>query len=199
MHYWASPIEARLCEGQGVALVGAGNSAGQAAVYLASHVRKAALLARGGSLDASMSRYLVERIKALVRRKSLSWKRPGEISAICVGATAPAAWNNTPDPPSRSVHRRRPEYGLAGEMQRGAGGEGFRPHRSRPGLGGWCAGDEPQRRGCHRRRTVPARSNASRLPSANVPRHATLHTYLAQGGRHAFGSRYRQRKINGCC
>jgi thioredoxin reductase (NADPH) len=64
VHYWASPIEGRLCSGQEVALVGAGNSAGQAAVYLASHARKVALLARGGSLDASMSRYLVERIRA---------------------------------------------------------------------------------------------------------------------------------------
>ena len=64
VHYWASPIEARLCSGQEVALVGAGNSAGQAAVYLASHVRKVTLLARRGSLDATMSRYLVERIEA---------------------------------------------------------------------------------------------------------------------------------------
>ena len=64
MHYWASPIEARLCAGQEVALVGAGNSAGQAAVYLASQVRKVWLLARGGSLEATMSRYLVERIEA---------------------------------------------------------------------------------------------------------------------------------------
>ncbi|CCV10210.1 cyclic nucleotide-binding domain-containing thioredoxin-disulfide reductase [Mesorhizobium sp. STM 4661] len=64
VHYWASPIEARLCAGQEVALVGAGNSAGQAAVYLASHVGKVWLLARGESLDASMSRYLVERIRA---------------------------------------------------------------------------------------------------------------------------------------
>jgi len=63
-HYWASPIEARLCGGQQVALVGAGNSAGQAAVYLANHVKKVWLLARGGSLEASMSHYLVERIKA---------------------------------------------------------------------------------------------------------------------------------------
>ena len=47
VHYWASPIEARLCGGQEVALVGAGNSAGQAAVYLASQVRKVWLLARG--------------------------------------------------------------------------------------------------------------------------------------------------------
>jgi thioredoxin reductase (NADPH) len=64
VHYWASPIELRLCGGQEVALVGAGNSAGQAAVYLASHVKKVWLLARGRSLEASMSHYLVERIQA---------------------------------------------------------------------------------------------------------------------------------------
>ncbi|WFP77010.1 cyclic nucleotide-binding domain-containing thioredoxin-disulfide reductase [Mesorhizobium sp. WSM4906] len=64
VHYWASPIEARLCRDQEVALVGAGNSAGQAAVYLASQVRKVTLLARRDSLDATMSRYLVERIEA---------------------------------------------------------------------------------------------------------------------------------------
>jgi thioredoxin reductase (NADPH) len=65
VHYWASPIEARLCAGQEVALVGAGNSAGQAAVYLASQVRKVYLLVRGGGLAASMSRYLVDRIEGL--------------------------------------------------------------------------------------------------------------------------------------
>jgi thioredoxin reductase (NADPH) len=64
VHYWASPIEARLCGGQDVVLVGAGNSAGQAAVYLASHVKRVWLLARGRSLEASMSHYLVERINA---------------------------------------------------------------------------------------------------------------------------------------
>src|SRR5262249_22780063 len=64
VHYWASPIEARLCAGQEVALVGAGNSAGQAAVYLASQVEKVWLLMRGKSLSATMSRYLVDRIAA---------------------------------------------------------------------------------------------------------------------------------------
>ena len=64
VHYWASPIEARLCEGQEVALVGAGNSAGQAAVYLASQVSKVWLVVRGAGLGASMSSYLVERITA---------------------------------------------------------------------------------------------------------------------------------------
>lgn len=62
--YWASPIEARLCADQKVALVGGGNSAGQAAVFLSSHARKVYMMIRGGGLGASMSRYLIERIEA---------------------------------------------------------------------------------------------------------------------------------------
>jgi thioredoxin reductase (NADPH) len=62
--YWASPIEARLCSEQEVMLVGGGNSAGQAAVFLASHARKVHMVIRGGGLGASMSRYLIERIEA---------------------------------------------------------------------------------------------------------------------------------------
>jgi thioredoxin reductase (NADPH) len=65
VHYWASPLEAKLCAGQEVALVGAGNSAGQAVVYLASQVKKVWLLVRGPSLAAKMSRYLVDRIAGL--------------------------------------------------------------------------------------------------------------------------------------
>ena len=65
VHYWASPLEGKLCAGQEVALVGAGNSAGQAAVYLASRAAKVWLLVRGPDLEASMSRYLVERIAGL--------------------------------------------------------------------------------------------------------------------------------------
>lgn len=64
VHYWASPIEARLCAAQEVALVGAGNSAGQAAVYLASQARKVWMIVRGESLTATMSRYLCDRIAA---------------------------------------------------------------------------------------------------------------------------------------
>ncbi|HVN39383.1 MAG TPA: FAD-dependent oxidoreductase [Myxococcota bacterium] len=65
VHYWASPLEGKLCSGEEVALVGAGNSAGQAVVYLASQVQRLWLLVRGPSLEASMSRYLVDRIAAL--------------------------------------------------------------------------------------------------------------------------------------
>jgi thioredoxin reductase (NADPH) len=64
VHYWASPLEGRLCAEESIALVGAGNSAGQAAVYLASTAKKVTLLMRGKNLDATMSRYLVDRIAA---------------------------------------------------------------------------------------------------------------------------------------
>ena len=64
VHYWASPVEARLCKGEEVVLVGGGNSAGQAAVYLAGHVKRVHMLVRGKGLAESMSSYLVERIKA---------------------------------------------------------------------------------------------------------------------------------------
>jgi thioredoxin reductase (NADPH) len=62
--YWASPIEARLCAEQEIVLVGGGNSAGQAAVFLSGHARKVYMVIRGGGLGASMSRYLIERIEA---------------------------------------------------------------------------------------------------------------------------------------
>lgn len=65
VHYWASPLEAKLCAGREVALVGAGNSAGQAVVYLASQAAKVWLLVRGRDLAASMSRYLVDRLESL--------------------------------------------------------------------------------------------------------------------------------------
>jgi thioredoxin reductase (NADPH) len=65
VHYWASPVEGRLCAGQEVALVGGGNSAGQAVVYLAAQAAKVWLLVRGAGLEASMSHYLVERIGGL--------------------------------------------------------------------------------------------------------------------------------------
>ncbi|MEP7057873.1 MAG: FAD-dependent oxidoreductase [Caldimonas sp.] len=62
--YWASAIEAKMCADSHVALVGGGNSAGQAAVFLAQHAAKVSMLIRGPSLAASMSRYLIDRIEA---------------------------------------------------------------------------------------------------------------------------------------
>jgi thioredoxin reductase (NADPH) len=63
--YWASPIEANLCKGEEVVLVGAGNSAGQATVFLAPQVKHLHLVVRGPGLEASMSKYLIDRIASL--------------------------------------------------------------------------------------------------------------------------------------
>ncbi len=98
VHYWASPLEAKLCAAQEVALVGAGNSAGQAAVYLASQAAKVWLIVRGRSLEASMSRYLVDRIAGLPNvevvtraEKSPPWKAAVGRSRQSAGAgPAPA-------------------------------------------------------------------------------------------------------------
>ena len=54
--YWASTIEAQFCNQQPVALVGGGNSAGQAAVYLADSASKVYMMVRSGGLAATMSR-----------------------------------------------------------------------------------------------------------------------------------------------
>jgi thioredoxin reductase (NADPH) len=62
--YWASALEARMCAHSEVALVGGGNSAGQAAVFLARHASKVHVLVRGSGLASSMSRYLIDRIDA---------------------------------------------------------------------------------------------------------------------------------------
>jgi thioredoxin reductase (NADPH) len=64
IYYAAARMEARLCEGQEVIIVGGGNSAGQAAVYLADFARHVHVLVRSPSLAASMSTYLIRRIDA---------------------------------------------------------------------------------------------------------------------------------------
>jgi thioredoxin reductase (NADPH) len=62
--YWATPIEANLVQGRDIVLVGGGNSAGQAAVFLSGHARQVNLVIRAQNLAASMSRYLIDRIVA---------------------------------------------------------------------------------------------------------------------------------------
>ena len=62
--YWASALEAKLCASEEVAIIGGGNSAGQAAEFLADHTSRVHMLIRGEGLAASMSRYLIDRIAA---------------------------------------------------------------------------------------------------------------------------------------
>jgi thioredoxin reductase (NADPH) len=97
VHYWASPLEARLCAAQEVVLVGGGNSAGQAIVYLSGHAAKVWVLLRGPDIRAQMSRYLVDRIGQLAnvevvtranisalagsggRLESVTWRQNGSV------------------------------------------------------------------------------------------------------------------------
>lgn len=89
--YWASPVEARLCEGEEIALVGGGNSAGQAVAFMAPRVKHLHLVVRGYSLETSMSRYLIERIAALpnvtLHTRTEVTALQGDVSHGLTGAT----------------------------------------------------------------------------------------------------------------
>ncbi len=88
--YWASALEAKMCANSEVVLVGGGNSAGQAAVFLAEHATNVYVLIRGPGLAASMSRYLIDRIDATPNIKlrphteltQLHGDRSGGLSAV---------------------------------------------------------------------------------------------------------------------
>ncbi len=71
IHYGATAIEASLCENEEVVVVGGGNSAGQAAVFLSRSAKHVHVLTRGAGLAASMSDYLVGRITASPERITL--------------------------------------------------------------------------------------------------------------------------------
>ena len=64
VYYAATEMEARICRGAPVAVVGGGNSAGQAAIFLSQNGCWVTLVIRGADLEKSMSRYLVERVDA---------------------------------------------------------------------------------------------------------------------------------------
>jgi thioredoxin reductase (NADPH) len=64
IYYSATRLEGQLCVGQEVAIVGGGNSAGQAAVYLSQMAKHVQVLVRGPGLAESMSRYLIQRIES---------------------------------------------------------------------------------------------------------------------------------------
>jgi len=63
VYYAATQVEAQTCQGEPVAVVGGGNSAGQAAIFLANHVEHVSLLLRGTDIRAGMSQYLVNQVQ----------------------------------------------------------------------------------------------------------------------------------------
>ena len=78
IYYGASRNEASSMHGQDVMLIGAGNSAGQAALNFAGYARHVTLVVRGDSLEKSMSHYLIEQIKA---KSNISARRQSEVKA----------------------------------------------------------------------------------------------------------------------
>ncbi len=67
VYYAATPMEAQLCTGEEIAIVGGANSAGQAAVFLAESAKRVHMLIRSDGLSQTMSRYLISRIEAHAR------------------------------------------------------------------------------------------------------------------------------------
>ncbi len=92
--YWASPIEAKICAGQEVVLVGGGNSAGQAAVFLSGHARRVWMLVRGPGLAASMSRYLIERIEAIPNVTLLTGTEIAEVAGSRESGVESVTWRS---------------------------------------------------------------------------------------------------------
>ena len=86
--YWASLIEARLCAGEEVILVGGGNSAGQGAVFLSGHASKVRMMVRGPGLAESMSRYLIDRIAATPNIELMTETEIVALSGAAVGLEA---------------------------------------------------------------------------------------------------------------
>ncbi len=79
VYYGATYMEAQLCEGEDVVVIGGGNSAGQAAVYLSQTARKVYMLVRSGQLSDTMSRYLIQRIE---RNPSIELHYQTEITGL---------------------------------------------------------------------------------------------------------------------
>jgi thioredoxin reductase (NADPH) len=79
IYYGATQVEAQLCANDEVAVVGGGNSAGQAAMFLSAHAKHVHLLVRGPGLSQTMSRYLISRIEAC---KEITLRARTEIEAL---------------------------------------------------------------------------------------------------------------------
>ncbi|HEX4596478.1 MAG TPA: FAD-dependent oxidoreductase [Burkholderiaceae bacterium] len=93
--YWASAIEAQMCANVEIALVGGGNSAGQAAVYLAGHATKVMMLVRGAGLADSMSRYLIDRIGATSNIELRARTELEQLDGEAAGHLSAVSWRDT--------------------------------------------------------------------------------------------------------
>jgi thioredoxin reductase (NADPH) len=123
VYYGATFLEAQLCSGEEVIVVGGGNSAGQAAVFLAATSKRVHLLVRSAGLADTMSRYLIRQIEETPT--ITLWART-EIAALEGSDHLESVrWRNREtgqteeqDPPRVRHDRRRSEYRLAGWLRR---------------------------------------------------------------------------------
>jgi thioredoxin reductase (NADPH) len=79
VYYAATPMEADMCSGSAVAIVGGGNSAGQAAMFLSRKVSGVTLMIRGANLARTMSRYLIDQIE---RRDNIQVRTSTEVDEL---------------------------------------------------------------------------------------------------------------------
>jgi thioredoxin reductase (NADPH) len=98
-YYGATPMEAQLCVGEEVIVLGGGNSAGQAAVFLAQKARRVQILVRSDGLADTMSRYLVRRIED---NPAIVLRTRAEIVALEGDRHVERVrWHDQPDRPNR--------------------------------------------------------------------------------------------------
>jgi thioredoxin reductase (NADPH) len=120
VYYAATQAEAQLCDGDPVVIVGGGNSAGQAAIFLSRGASHCRLLIRGGDLGKSMSRYLVDQIERTdaieVVRHAQVVELDGdrELERVTIADTRSAGNRPLRVPVDRQGHRR----GRPGRVQR---------------------------------------------------------------------------------
>lgn len=93
--YWASRLEAHMCREEEIVLVGGGNSAGQAAVFLSGFAKKIWMLVRGPGLAETMSRYLIDRIAAASNIELLPHTQVTALSGTPKGQLSHVRWRHT--------------------------------------------------------------------------------------------------------
>jgi thioredoxin reductase (NADPH) len=103
VYYAATVHEARECGSDPVTVVGGGNSAGQAAVYLSAHAAKVTMLVRGEGLAATMSRYLIDRIQSAPNIELLACKELSRLEGSAQAGLEHVSWR---DRQSGAVERR---------------------------------------------------------------------------------------------
>jgi thioredoxin reductase (NADPH) len=124
VHYAATEAEAQPFEGEEVAIVGGGNSAGQAALFLAGRARRVYLLIRGDDLGKGMSSYLVDRVTDAENVELLANTEVQELvgeDRLDGGRGRGQPLGHTPDPRSEGavrLHRRGGQHRLATKCRR---------------------------------------------------------------------------------